>query len=295
MKQIIFKCMCIFMIIMIIIKMNFFEKEIKEVEMKKEDGNIVQVMRKNGNEEIELEAYVANVVACEMPASFEIEALKAQAVAVRTFVLKRNLKVDDSVASQVYKSKTELQEIWQENYEKNMAYINKAVQATKNEVALYRGEYISAMFYSHNNGKSNDASWYYQNSIPYLQSVDSPWDKKYEKAIQEKVMPLIEVKNKLGVNNVSIQSLNRYENHYVKEIQIDHKVFTGRKVRELLQLRSSDFTFKVNNEEVVIQTIGYGHGVGLSQYGAQGMAQEGYTYQEILKHYYTGIEIKAWK
>lgn len=292
MKKIGLKLCFICFIIMFVYQMNRVDKQVIK---KKEKEKIVQVMRKSGNEEIELEEYVENVVSCEMNASFEKEALKAQAVAARTFVLKRNLKVDDSVASQVYKNKNELEEIWQESYEKNMEYIHEAVQETKGEVALYNNEYISALFYSHSNGKTNDASWYYKSEVPYLKSVESPWDLEYKNRIQQIIMNKQEVISKLKVNSLFIEDINRYANHYVKEMKIDQKIFTGREIRELLHLRSSDFIFKENQNEVIIETNGYGHGVGMSQYGANGMAKEGYSYQEILKHYYSGIEIKRIK
>lgn len=267
------------------------EKEIGAYQVEAKE-QIVQVMHNGVQESIPLEKYLEGVVASEMPYTFELEALKAQCVAARTFVLQRGLSVDDSTSSQVYRSENELIEIHQDNYDAMITKIRTAINETKGLVMRYQGEYISAMFYSSNNGKSNDASWYYQNEVPYLKSVDSPWDIKHEKSVQTISLAVSECMNALGVANMHLGNITYYDNGYVDTITIGGKQFSGREVREKLQLRSSCFSMVIQENIVSITTEGFGHGVGLSQYGANGMALEGYTYEEILHHYYQDIQIE---
>lgn len=268
-------------------------KEEERVVQKEEQAEqIVQVMHNGENKSISLETYLEGVVASEMPYTFELEALKAQCVAARTFVLKRNLIVDDTTNSQVYKSESELIEIHQDNYDAMISKIRQAIQETKGLVMRYDGEYISALFYSSNNGKSNNASWYYSNEVPYLISVDSPWDLSFENTKQQQSFTVSECMNALGVSHMNIGNITYYDSGYVKSIEIGGKTFSGREVRELLHLRSSCFTIAVEANNVNINTVGFGHGVGMSQYGAQGMALEGYAFKAILTHYYHGVSIE---
>lgn len=257
----------------------------------KEKALMVSVVHHNEVKEMELENYLLGVIASEMPYSFEMEALKAQCVAARTYVMQRGGKVDDSTSSQVYHSMEELQQLHPQDYDVMIETIHKALEATSGEVMKYQGEYISALFYSSCNGRTNDASWYYQNEVPYLKSVDSFWDLQYENtnAVIEKSVR--ECMQQLGVSSFHIGMVQKYENGYIQKIAIGDQVFSGREVREKLGLRSSCFSFEVQGDTVFIYTSGFGHGVGMSQYGALGMAKEGYTYQEILKHYYQGVEI----
>lgn len=258
----------------------------------KKQEHIVQVMHNGISESIPLETYLEGVVASEMPYTFELEALKAQCVAARTFVLKRNLNVDDSTSSQVYRSESELIEIHQDNYETMITRVRQAIKETESLVMRYNGEYISALFYSSNNGKSNKASWYYSSEVPYLQSVDSPWDLQFDNIIQTTTLSLSDCMNALGVASMDIGEITYYDNGYVQSIVIGNQQFSGREVREKLHLRSSCFSFKQEQGNLVITTSGYGHGVGMSQYGAQGMALEGYDFKAILNHYYTGVSIE---
>lgn len=286
----------IFVIGLWMICFNLLPQTEKQKEQVKENEKIMQyveVMTINDVEKIELETYLIGVVASEMPYTFELEALKAQSVAARTYVLSRNLKVDASTNTQVYKNEAQLKEIYDENYETMYTKIKQAVEATKGEVLTYENEYISALFYSCNNGYSNDCSWYFENERPYLKCVQSKWDLAYEncKTMVEKSKQ--EVLSALQISSLDIVQYTHYDNGYVKTIQIGNKVFSGREVRELLNLRSSCFKFEDIGAYVRIYCEGYGHGVGMSQYGANGMAKEGFTYEEILKHYYTDVQLES--
>lgn len=245
------------------------------------------------NEEIQLsiEKYIVGVVAAEMPATYELEALKAQAIASRTFVYSRNLKVDDTVNSQVYQNDDTLKEKWKENYDQYISKIEKAVNDTKGQVIVYNGEIIHAFFFSSSNGFTNNSEDYWNVSYPYLVSVDSHYDN-----IKEDNQRMLEI-SKSDMNQIfnfdvqTIEIIELYENNYVKKVKVNSKMYTGKEIRELCQLASSSFDIEIKEDYFVFKTSGYGHGVGMSQYGAQGMALEGYNYKEIIQHYYREVEI----
>lgn len=254
----------------------------------------VSITRDDGVIELELEQYIVGVVASEMPSSFELEALKAQSVAARSFVVSRNYQVDDSTASQVYKDENELRLVFGNEYEERISKIQKAVEATKGEVLYYNNQVINALFFSTSNGQTVNSQEYYTNELPYLQAVSSEWDLKVnENAVVETFYSLADLRKLLGVSGpVNISIVSRYDNHRVKSVKVNNTTYTGRELRELLVLRSTDFTVTKQKDGYTFKTVGFGHGVGMSQYGAQGMALEGYTYDEILEHYYKNVEIK---
>lgn len=238
-----------------------------------------------------LDDYLLGVVAGEMPASFELEAIKAQVVASRTFVYSRLLSVDNTTNTQVYLNEEEMKKSWQDHYEEYKAKIQKAIEATRGEIMTYQGECISALFYSSSNGKSENVENYFAGSPKsYLVSVDSPWDEKYDSSfLREKSFSRAELNQCFG--DFVYRDMIRYPSGRVQSMVINGKNYTGRQVREKLQLASSDFTIEKEGDDFVFVTKGNGHGVGMSQYGAQGMAKEGYGYVDILKHYYQGIDI----
>lgn len=260
-----------------------------DVNTQVENDYIVTCTRSDGTvETIDLEEYVLGVVSAEMPASFELEALKAQAVAARTFVLSRNLQVDDSTASQVYHDKTQRRDKWATDFDFYEAKISEAVECTKGEVLMYDGNYISALFFSSSNGKTeNNEDYFNSNAIPYLRCVSS----EYEQPIVEyQTFSNQDLNNTFGGSSISI--LNYTESGRVNEVSINGNIYSGREVREKLGLNSSAFEITALEDGYAFTTYGYGHGVGMSQYGANGMAQNGYEYQEILSHYYQGASIK---
>lgn len=282
------------------------EQSQEPVTVEEESPPVIKVFRTNANkvEKVPLEVYVARVVASEMPAEFELEALKAQALAARTFLVKHLLHgsedvpggadVLDTVDHQVYKSEEELRRIWGTDFSWKMSRINQAVNETKGEIITYKGEPITAAFFSTSNGYTENSEDYWQNSIPYLRSVQSPWDKQSPKFLNQKIVPLSDVENKLGVDfdqKPVVSHLSRTESKRVEKVIIGGKSFTGREVREALGLHSSDFSIAKKDNYLIFTTRGYGHGVGMSQYGANGMALEGKNYKEIIEHYYQGAEV----
>lgn len=267
---------------------------------KQEDTSSKQVTiyRSNGNVvSMDLEEYLIGVVGAEMPASFQMEALKAQAVVARTYALKllaSGKKLTDTVSTQVYKDNNELKKLWGNSYSTYYQKIKEAVISTKGVSVYYQGNYINALYHSTSNGKTEDASMVWGNSVPYLKSVDSKWDVQASSYLREIKEDFTNVLNLLGISNdtnIQFEIISRDESGRVEKIKVGDKIFDGVTFRNLLKLRSTDFSIMVINNQVSITTKGYGHGVGLSQYGANGMAQEGYTYKEILKHYYTGVEV----
>jgi stage II sporulation protein D len=266
-------------------------------------------MAKNKIEEIPLERYVAGVVAAEMPAQFELEALKAQALTARTYIVRQMLSgeqiavpegamVTDTVTHQVYKNEDDLRKIWKpEEYAWKLQKVQEAVIATKGQILTYKGEPISSTFFSTSNGFTENSEDYWSNSFPYLRSVASPWDvKESPKFNNQVVMPISEFERRLGVRLASGgdavgEIVERTEGNRVAKVQIGGKTLSGKDVREKLDLKSSDFSWVKKGDHIVIKTKGYGHGVGMSQYGANGMAKEGKTYDEIVKYYYKGVNI----
>lgn len=252
---------------------------------------MVQVSSSSGDFEIELEKYLVGVLSSEMPANFELEALKAQAVASRSYVYSRLLKVDDTVSSQVYQKEDVLKEKWKENYEMNLKKIQSAIFQTKGQVMMYDNEIIHAYFFSSSAGKTNNSEDYWTTAYPYLVSVDSSYDAIKKDNVRQKSLSSEEVKKLFKEEVTSFEVVSYYENGYVKEVKVNSKSYSGKEIRELCGLSSSFFTVKLQQGALEFQSVGSGHGVGMSQYGAQGMALAGYNYQEILLHYYRGVKI----
>ena len=256
----------------------------------------VTVYRKNGSVlELELEEYLIGVVGSEMPASFNIEALKAQAVISRTYALKSmeiGRKLTDDVTTQTYKDNSELRKMWGDSYDKYYHKIKDAVFSTSGLAIFYDNKYIDAVFHSTSNGKTEDASYVWKNSVPYLKSVDSSWDVNSSSYLRIEEKDLSNILNILNVNSSDFSIISRNESGRVLEIKVGDNIYSGVEFRNLLGLRSSDFDIEINDNKIMFTTRGYGHGVGLSQYGANGMANDGYNYLSIIKHYYVGVEVK---
>lgn len=241
---------------------------------------------------IDLEEYIIGVVAAEMPAAFNTEALKAQAVVARTYAMKKALAgitLVNSTSHQVYNSVSQMKAKWGSSFNTYYAKIKNAVTATKGQVLKYNGNYIEALYYAVSNGKSELPKYVWSSSEPYLQAVSSNWDKDISAGKYSITMTYAKLSQKLGVTvdiNTEITVISTTEGDRVAEIKIGEKTFTGVKVRSLLGLRSADFEIVKTDVGVTITTHGFGHGVGMSQYGANGAAKEGYTYRKILNHYY---------
>ncbi|MCI8446563.1 MAG: stage II sporulation protein D [Bacilli bacterium] len=287
--------------------LSIFLKEDKEPHFKYGTNLYVRVRReaKNTLEEVPLEQYVVGVLSGEMPVSFEIEALKAQAVAARSYVLKKMEKakddeydVVDTVSNQVYLNEEELKEKWQDHYEERIEKLKKAVYETEGEYLSYDDEIIEAFFFSTSTGVTENSGEVFSKDLPYLVSVESKWDEispsyeiNYNFSLSDFYKKLdLPYEEVLNVNITKTTSTGR-----VKELEINGNNFNASTIFSKLNLKSTFFTITQNGSIVNIITKGYGHGVGMSQYGAQGMAKEGYQYEDILKYYYQGVTIKNLK
>ena len=269
-------------------------------EENKSSGTIINLYRKNGSVvSMELDEYLIGVVGAEMPASFNIEALKAQAIVARTYTLKTinsGKKLSDDNSTQNYKSNEELKNTWGSSYNTYYNKVRSAVIDTKGIVIKYNGSLIDALYHSTSNGYTEDASNVWKNSVPYLKSVSSEYDTTNKNFIYNKFISYQDLSNKLGIPvsySSNIEISEKTNSGRVKYLNIDGNIFNGVNVRTILELRSTDFVFEKQETGINIITKGYGHGVGMSQYGANGMANNGYSYKDIILHYYTGVYLDA--
>ena len=303
-KKILLFSLLIFLIPFIVVTLFIRDDE---VTFNFNSNSIVRVYREEKGviERVPIEQYVVGVVSGEVPITFEDEALKAQAVAARTYVMyqiEQNIKNDydvvDTVDKQVYQSENDLKEKWGDQYKDNISKIRKVVLETSGEYLSYDDKVIEAFFFSTSVGYTENSEEIFVQSLPYLRSVDSHWDSispVYNDSIE---MAKIEFFNLLEIDyqdSINVQVLDTTSTGRLKKLKINNYSFTGKEVCSKLKLRSTYFNIIDNNENVKIETKGFGHGVGMSQYGAQGMAIEGYKYDEILKHYYTGVQIEKYK
>lgn len=310
MKQTFYITLLLIFVPFFIITFLYYEEKEKRIleKEKKPKEVIVRVKRETTGviDNIELEDYVVGVLAGEMPISFHLEAFKAQAVAARSYVLKRmnNTKgneydVVDSITNQVYLDNNYLKTRWADDYEENINKLKKAVFETKNQYISYNGEIADALFFSTSNGFTENSEMVFSFELPYLRSVESVWDEETSPVFNDKKrISLKDFYDQLQLpysKDLEVEVLQRSNAGRVIRVSINKTEVSGVEVRTKLQLRSTDFEIIKDGEEVLIKTNGYGHGVGMSQYGALGMANNGYTYNKILQHYYQGVNIKTLK
>ena len=264
-------------------------KVVKDTTIKLSTNGVVSTMN--------LEDYVIGVVASEMPVTFQPEALKAQAIAARTFAMKKTSQgviLLNSTSNQVYKSESQLKKLWGSSYTTNYNKIKSAVNSTKGLVIKYNGKYIDALYFSMSNSKTEMPKYVWGSNLPYLQSVSSNWDTKVKGFQVSTNITYATLSSKLGKTiskNTEFKILSETVSGRVENIKIGDSTYSGVKLRSLLGLRSTDFSIVKIDTGITVTTKGEGHGVGMSQNGANEAAKEGYTYNKILKHYYTGVDI----
>lgn len=301
MKKLILTTLIILIIPIITIKI-LTPKKIKQKTYQKTDNITVRVKRENKNtiEKIPLEKYLIGVLAGEMPVSYDIEALKAQAVAARTYTINKieqnktkEYDVVDTTNDQVYKDEQQLKEIWKEKYNENTKKLKQAIKETNGEYLTYEGKPIHAFFFSTSSGTTENCKDVFGESLPYLVSVSSTWDENSPSYQGELKLTKEEFCQKLEINCNEIKiNIERNETNSIKNITINNKTIKGTDFRFKLGLKSTNLEIEQTNNDIIIKTKGYGHGVGMSQYGAKELANNGYKYDEILKHYYQGVEFK---
>ncbi|WP_291631678.1 stage II sporulation protein D [Clostridium sp.] len=272
----------------------------------------VNITKENRIEEVQIEEYVKSVVSGEMLVSFDDEALKAQAIAARTYIAAKRLRpcnianggdVCDTTHCQVYINKDVRLEQWGSNAEEYWNKISNAVDNTKGMVLTYNNELVLyPQFFSTSSGMTENAVDVFSNSVPYLVSTESKGEEIAPKYETEFPFNIPEFVNKINdkykeasitsenlKNNIEI--LSRSVAGGIKELRIGKTKVKGLDFRLALGLSSTNFEYVINENEIVFKCKGYGHGVGMSQWGANVMAKSGADYKDILTHYYTGIEI----
>ena len=268
---------------------------------------VITVLTDGEVRETTMADYLPGVVAAEMPASFEPEALKAQAVAARTYILDRaahpvEAHRDAAVCGDpgcccAYASEEALRENWGRDYRKNLRRIRNAVRETDGQRLTYEGEPIRAVFHSSSAGQT-EASAALWGAVPYLVSVSSPETAQTVPGFETTVtVSAAEAAQALEVELSEnpaqwLGEITRDESGRVEAITIGGKTLSGAEARGLFSLRSTNFTAEAADGNLVFHVIGSGHGVGMSQYGANVMAQQGAAYQEILAHYYPGTVLE---
>ena len=297
-KILLLTCIIIFIPYIIV---NLFIKD-EEIKFKYTSNMMVRVKQDDEIVKVPFEDYIVGVLAGEMPISFELEALKAQAVAARSYVMKKieynkdkEYDVVDTVMNQVYLDDEHLQEVWKDDYTNNINKIKQAILETFNEYLEYDGKVVDAMFFSTSVGYTENSEEVFTSKVPYLRSVESTWDSISPVYEVNYTFNLEDFYNKLNLNyseTLNIELLDTTSTGRVKKLKINGVTLEGNTVVTNLKLKSNHFTIKLDNNKIYITTKGYGHGVGMSQYGAQAMALNGYKYDEILKYYYQGVEIK---
>ncbi len=242
--------------------------------------------------------YLRGVLMGEMPASFEMEALKAQAVAARTFTAKSMTLSKHPEAAVCTNPSCCQAYLTVEQYtqkggrQKDIERLRRAVEETAGQVLYYDGQLIAATYFSCSGGRTEDAVAVWGVDVPYLQATDSPGEEDAAHYMDTVSFSVAELEAILGTKLAGgIGDYSFSDGGGVDKVRIGDKVFTGTQLRQLLGLRSTAFTISVSDSVVEITTKGFGHRVGMSQYGANALAAEGRSYTEILQYYYKGTEV----
>ncbi len=265
--------------------------------------------------EVDFGEYLKGVVAAEMPASFGEEALKAQAVAARSYIIRRMqgyerdgtpdfhkgaMTCDDPAHCKAHLSEDKLRAQWGENYDEYMDKISACVEATKGIVMTYDGEIVNAVFHSTSSGSTENAKDVWGGDVAYLVSVKSEGDELSPKFDGEVSISKDEFKNKIMSvypeanwtdESEPVESIARSDAGGIITLTTGGVKLKGSELRELFSLRSTNIEFSYDENNVIMSTKGNGHGVGMSQYGANYLASTGMGYEAILKTYYTGVEV----
>ena len=276
-------------------------------------GTITLLHKETGEtEQVNLDDYLCNVVSAEMPADYELEALKAQAIVARTYTIYKVLNkkhdnadiCDDSTCCQAWISKDDRLAKWEESKrESNWQKICDCVNSTKGQIITYDNQPINAFFHSNSGGVTEvPVNVWGGTGYPYLQSVETSGEDAYTQYSSEVTFTQEELLNKLKEkyedisidfsNNDDIKILEYTESTRVKTIKFGNYELSGVEARTLFGLKSTNFEITKDGDNIKFSVKGYGHGVGMSQTGADSMAKQGSTAEEIIKHFYTGVETK---
>ena len=284
--------------------------------------NTIKLLHNNTNEieEINLDQYLCGVISAEMPASYELEALKAQAVVARSYTLYKIINskphgedaniCDSFQCCHAWISKEDRFKKWADGTEEaNWNKIVTAVNETKGKVITYDGKIINAFFHANSGGTTEiPVNVWGGTGYPYLQVVETVGEDGYTQYSSEVELSFEDFVNKfkekyedievdiekIDKTSEEIKILEYTESGRVKTLKVGNKNFAGTEVRKILSLKSTNFDIDINKEDkkIKFKVIGYGHGIGMSQTGADAMAKQGSNYEQIIKHFYVGVEIK---
>ena len=294
---------------------NIIENNIAESTYDYKNYNSIKLLHKKTNkiEEVDLDEYLWGVVSAEMPASFEKEALKAQAVVARTYTIYEIVNndgkhkdadiCDDSTCCQAWISKEDRLEKWDDDEkESNWNKIVDAVNSTQGKIITYKGKPINAFFHSNSGGKTEaPVDVWGGTGYPYLQAVATAGEDAYSQYSSNASFSKKEFEEKIKKEHSDFKinfkekdciKIEEYtDGNRVKTIKIGNLELSGVEVRNLFGLRSANFKVEINGDNIEFEVVGYGHGVGMSQTGADSLAKEGENYEDIIHHYYTNVEI----
>lgn len=272
-------------------------EKIQYVSVLMQDGKIAS---------LELDSYITGVVLREMPADFEQEALKAQAVVARTYTQRRIQSGGKHLGAAVCTDSACCQGYWdpaayiqEGGSEESLQKVENAVGDTAGKVLLYKGTLAEATYFSCSGGMTEDAQAVWGTDIPYLQSTESPGEEKATHYMDTVTFPVTQFAEILGLDTSGpaekwIEGITYTQGGGVDTMQICGQTFSGTQLRKLLNLRSTAFVMTALGNTVTVTTKGYGHRVGMSQYGADAMAVAGNSYEQILAHYYQGTELSEY-
>ena len=290
------------------------EKELETIDYDYTKYSTIKLLHKDTDkiEEVKLDDYITCVVSAEMPVTYDVEALKAQAVVARTYTIYKittskkheNADIcDKSTCCQAWLSKENRLNKWdEEKATDNWNKIVKAVNDTIGEIIVYNGKPINAFFHANSGGKTEVPFYVWGGSgYPYLQVVETSGEENYSQYSSEAKFSKKEFINKIKEKHKDfkidfdeencIEISQRDKSDRVVTVKIGNLNLSGVETRTLLGLRSANFTVHISENEVKFKVIGYGHGVGMSQTGADALAKQGKNYEEIIKHFYAGVEI----
>ncbi len=283
-----------------------------ETQQSQQSETVRVYMHQSGEiKETDLSEYLVGVLAAEMSPTFHEEALKAQAVAAYTYLLNKRADPDkslngadlsdNSATHQGYIASDERKEKWGDKADAYEEKLQNAVKEISGKIITYDGEPIIAAFHAINSGVTQSAQTVWGGDVPYLKSVNSPGDKLSPDCMKTVALSATEFSNLVSdvegcsLNGEASEWIGKVKTNsdgYVQSVEIGSAELSGLEARDALGLRSAVFTYEYKDGNFIFTTNGYGHCVGMSQYGADYMARQGSTWEEIIKHYYQGVTVE---
>ncbi len=267
----------------------------------------VKIIKNDNIKEITMEEYLIGVIAAEISPTYQIEAIKAQVIAAHTYALNRYGETGPFPTNpnifQAYINKEQRQNKYKNNFEKYENTFQDAVNSVANKIITYNNLPIKAVFHHMSAGKTESSNNVWGGNIPYLVEADSSLETNLQNFHQKVIVSVNELYNNIkkefpnavtsNIKQNEIAILSKSQSGYVQSIKIFNVELSGTKLRSILKLPSANFDVSLENDNVIFDCKGMGHGVGMSQCGANELANQGKSYEEILKHYYNGVSITS--